>query len=93
MVRWSGIKRCGAAMHMGQLAAQNIYERVVQRLTDRRPRFKELERMPPMMAVAIGKSAVAYAPGIGTTFGEEVAQTYFGDDLALSCRLRVLWQL
>ncbi|WYZ44795.1 hypothetical protein EsH8_VIII_000111 [Colletotrichum jinshuiense] len=47
-------------------------------------KFKELERMPPMMAVAIGKSAVAYAPGIGTTFGEEVAQTYFGDDLALS---------
>ncbi|RGP77722.1 hypothetical protein FLONG3_4181 [Fusarium longipes] len=84
IVRWSGIKRCSGAMHMGQLVAQNVYQRIIQKLTGREPAMKDLEEFSPMIAIALAKSAVAYAPHTGVSWGDNVLQTYFGDDMTLS---------
>lgn len=86
IARWSGIKRCGTAMHMGQYAAHNIHQLMLQNLHQEQPSFKELDPIPPMMAIAIGKQAVAYHPSEGTTFGEQVLKSSFGDDLGDSSR-------
>lgn len=72
-------------MHMGQLVAQNVHQRIIQKLTGREPTMKDLEELPPMIAVAVAKSAVSYAPQTGVTWGAEVLKTYFGDDMAFSC--------
>ncbi|EXL73124.1 hypothetical protein FOPG_11469 [Fusarium oxysporum f. sp. conglutinans race 2 54008] len=85
IVHWSGIKRCSGAMHMGQLVAQNVHQRIIQKLTGREPTMRDLEEFPPMIAVAVAKSAVAYAPQTGVEWGGDVLQAYFGDDMALSC--------
>jgi len=79
------IKRCSGAMHMGQLVAQNVHQRIIQKLTGREPTMRDLEEFPPMIAVAVAKSAVAYAPQTGVEWGGDVLQAYFGDDMALSC--------
>ncbi|KAL9562763.1 hypothetical protein ACKAV7_013115 [Fusarium commune] len=84
IVQWPGIKRCSGAMHMGQLVAQNVRQRVIQKLTGREPTMKDLEEFPPMIAVAVAKSAVSYAPQTGVTWGGDVLKTYFGDDMAFS---------
>ncbi|KAG4291706.1 hypothetical protein FPRO06_12959 [Fusarium proliferatum] len=85
IVQWPGIKRCNGAMHMGQLVAQNVHQRIIQKLTGREPTMKDLEEFPPMIAVAVAKSAVSYAPQTGVTWGADVLKTYFGDDMAFSC--------
>lgn len=72
-------------MHMGQLVAQNVHQRVVQKLTGREPTMKDLEEFPPMIAVAVAKSAVSYAPQTGVMWGGDVLKAYFGEDMAFSC--------
>ncbi|WJG35743.1 uncharacterized protein FOBCDRAFT_186369 [Fusarium oxysporum Fo47] len=89
IVQWPGIKRCSGAMHMGQLVAQNVHQRVIQKPTGREPTMKDLEEFPPMIAVALAKSAVCYAPQTGVTWGGKVLQTYFGDDMAFSLTIPV----
>ncbi|KIW64819.1 hypothetical protein PV04_09726 [Phialophora macrospora] len=81
IVKWSGIKRCGAAIHMGQYAAHNIHQSMAKQLYGDEPKFMELEEIPPMIAIAIGKQAVAYHPAEGTTCGTELMERMFGDDL------------
>ena len=81
IAKWSGIKRCGAAMHMGQYAAQNIHQLMLAQRQGIKPEFMELKEIPPMIGIAIGKQAVAYYPTDGTTYGESVLKTCFGDDL------------
>ncbi|KAK2003544.1 FAD/NAD(P)-binding domain-containing protein [Colletotrichum falcatum] len=80
---WSGIKRCGTAMHMGHYAAINVHQMMLAKLTGQthKPRFSELDHIEPMIGLAIGKKAVASGPGVGTTWGEDVMQAYFKDDL------------
>jgi hypothetical protein len=70
---------------MGQLVAQNVHHRIVQKLTGREPAMKDLEEFSPMIAIALAKKAVAYAPHTGVAWGDDVLQTYFGDDMAFSC--------
>jgi len=84
IAKWSGIKRCGAAMHMGQYAAQNIHQLMLAQHQGINPEFMELKEIPPMIGIAIGKQAVAYYPSDGTTYGESVLKTCFGDDLGNS---------
>ncbi|KAK4445071.1 apoptosis-inducing factor 2 [Podospora aff. communis PSN243] len=84
IVHWSGIKRCGGAMHMGYLAAHNIHQLMRQRLNGSEPVFKKLDEIPPMIGLAVGKSAVAYWPEGGMTSGEDVLKAFFGDDLGFS---------
>ncbi|KAK1597655.1 uncharacterized protein LY79DRAFT_624742 [Colletotrichum navitas] len=80
---WSGIKRCGTAMHMGHYAAINAHQLMLAKLTGQthKPTFSELDHIEPMIGLAIGKKAVASGPGVGTTWGEDVMQAYFKDDL------------
>ncbi|EXJ79477.1 hypothetical protein A1O1_08741 [Capronia coronata CBS 617.96] len=81
MAKWSGIKRCGSAMHQGQYAAQNIHQLMLGETQGTKPEFMELSEVPAMMAIAIGKQGVAYYPTEGTKSGEDVLQTFFEDDL------------
>ncbi|KAK3321997.1 pyridine nucleotide-disulfide oxidoreductase-like protein [Apodospora peruviana] len=85
LVRWSGIKRCGGAMHMGYLAANNIHQRIQERRTPgMKPEFKNLDEIPPMIGLAVGKKAVSYWPQSGVSSGEDVMKLFFGDDLGFT---------
>lgn len=82
---WSGIKRCGGAMHMGHFAGMNIYQQLLlARDAKHVPRWKEIQEFPATIALAVGKQAVVYSPNSGTTWGEDSMKAYFGDDLGWS---------
>ncbi|RFU79864.1 hypothetical protein TARUN_2353 [Trichoderma arundinaceum] len=81
VAKWSGIKRCGAAMHGGHFVAYNIHQSVLKQFADHTPKFQELPEIPPMIGLAVGKNAVAYGPDEGVIFGPEVMEAYFRDDL------------
>ncbi|KFA61742.1 hypothetical protein S40285_04184 [Stachybotrys chlorohalonatus IBT 40285] len=82
--KWSGIKRCGGAMHHANHIAQNIYQSILRDLVGHEAKFVEIEEAPPMIGLAVGKQAVASGPGMGTIFGEEVMELYFGSDLGFT---------
>lgn len=84
---WSGIKRCGAAMAMGHIAAANIHQVISQAKFGTEPTFIEFPEVPPMIAIAVGKKAVCYGPENGTTSGEEDLKRMFRDDLGWSSEL------
>jgi hypothetical protein len=84
-VKWSGIKRCGGAMHSGHYSACNIYHMVFKNATGQEPTFKELREVPPMIALAVGKKAVASGPE-GTVSGEDSMKAYFRDDLGFESK-------
>jgi hypothetical protein len=73
-------------MHMGMLAAVNIHQLFEQSKFGSVPEFMQLEEIPPMIGLAVGKQAVGYWPGGGTTSGEDVMDTYFGKDLGLTSK-------
>ncbi|KAL8350006.1 hypothetical protein RB598_005376 [Gaeumannomyces tritici] len=81
---WSGIKRCGGAMHMGFCAATNMHQVMLQQLTGQAPKFIELAEFPPMIGLAVGKKAMSYGPDAGVNSGEDVMEMFFGDDLGFS---------
>ncbi|KAM6526235.1 hypothetical protein FSOLCH5_002363 [Fusarium solani] len=81
IAKWSGIKRCGGAMHHGHYTAQNIHQHIVSHRTGEAPKYHELNHFPPVIGLAVGKKAVASSPDSGTISGEDVAQAYFRDDL------------
>ncbi|CAN8100929.1 unnamed protein product [Discula destructiva] len=81
VIRWSGIKRCGGAMHMGFFVAHNIHELILQRMTGVAPKFSQLSEVPPMIGLAVGKKAVSYGPAQGVESGEDVMKAFFGNDL------------
>lgn len=85
--QWSGIKRCGGALHHGNYIAQNIHQMVTSKLVSQEPRFQELQEVPPMIGLAVGKKAVAYGPEMGTISGEDVMQAYFRHDLGFESEL------
>ncbi|OCL04401.1 hypothetical protein AOQ84DRAFT_400144 [Glonium stellatum] len=84
IVAWSGIRRCGAAMHMGYYAAMNIYQQILSHAFGIIPKFMELQEIPPMIGLAVGKKAVCYSPTSGTSSGEDLMELMFGDDLGYS---------
>jgi hypothetical protein len=88
VVNWSGIKRCGGAMHMGKLVGGNIHQLIVRDLSRsaEKPRFKEMRQIPPMITVAVGKEAVSYGPPFGTSSGKWLMQVFFGEDLGFRRR-------
>lgn len=71
---------------MGQLVATNIVGTLtaVEEGGDKNPNLSEIPIMPAMMALAIGKEAVAYQPPQGTFWGEELMQSQFGTDMGLT---------
>ncbi|KAK0669186.1 hypothetical protein QBC41DRAFT_392188 [Cercophora samala] len=84
LVKWSGIKRCGGAMHMGFFAGNNIHQRMIELTSGKEPTFLKLDEIPPMIGLAVGKKAVSYWPGTGVAAGEDVSQAFFGDDLGFT---------
>lgn len=85
-IRWSGIKRCGGAMHMGYFVAHNIHELVLQKMNGAEPKFQELGEVPPMIGLAVGKKAVSYGPAQGVMSGEDVMKAFFGNDLGFDSK-------
>lgn len=87
-VRWSGIKRCGGAMHMGYFVAHNIHEMILERMhggaAAAAAGFLELGEIPPMIGLAVGRKAMSFSPGQGVCSGEDVMKAFFGDDLGFS---------
>ncbi|KAF2453694.1 hypothetical protein BDY21DRAFT_387870 [Lineolata rhizophorae] len=79
---WSGIKRCGAAMHMGHFAAANIYQRMREARFGTPPSLMTFPiEVPPMIGLAVGKNAIAYSPAEGMSDGKKVLEAFFGNDL------------
>lgn len=88
VTKWSGIKRCGAAMHGGHYIAYNIHQSVLKQVVaDHQPKFQELQEIPPMIGLAVGKNAVAYGPDVGVVTGPEVMEAYFRNDLGWASKL------
>lgn len=85
-IRWSGIKRCGGAMHMGYMVAHNIHELVLERMNGTSPKFQEMSEVPPMIGLAVGKKAVSYGPAQGVMSGEDVMKAFFGADLGFDSK-------
>lgn len=85
-INWSGIKRCGSAMHQGKYAGLNIFQIIQKDLAGKEPQFNQLEDVPPMIGLAVGKQAVAYGPD-GLKSGKQVMQVFFEDDLGF----RICW--
>lgn len=92
LVQWSGIKRCGGAMHMGFYAANNIHVRMVEERGVVMPEVEEpevvlkLEEIPPMIGLAVGGKAVAYWPEAGVTAGDDILKGFFGEDLGFTSK-------
>jgi len=82
--KWSGIKRCGAAMHGGHYSAYNIHQSVVESAVNQKAVPKELQEVPPMIGLAVGKQAVASGPEQETIWGEDVLKLYFKHDLGFT---------
>jgi len=74
-------------MHMGYYAAVNIHQTMLSRvIPDHEPFFHELDPVPAMMGLAVGKKALACGPD-GMSFGEDVMEAYFRDDLGFASKL------
>ncbi|QDS72569.1 hypothetical protein FKW77_000802 [Venturia effusa] len=84
IVPFSGIKRCGGAMGMGLHAAVNIHQHILSTVYGTTPKYMEWPEYPPMIALAVGRIAIMYAPSSGVKFGEDVMKSAFRDDLGLS---------
>ncbi|GFF32000.1 apoptosis-inducing factor 2 [Aspergillus lentulus] len=82
LVAWSGIKRCGAAMHMGHYAGYNTHQLMLAECVASKPVFRELQEIPPMIGLCLGRTAVSYHPADGVKEGEDILASMFGDDMA-----------
>ncbi|KAI5269864.1 FAD/NAD(P)-binding domain-containing protein [Aureobasidium subglaciale] len=80
---WSGIRRCGGAMHMGHYCAINIYQDLLKHRYGQSPTYKELSKFPNVMALAVGKQAVVF-DSTKTSSGEDLMRSCFGNDLGNS---------
>ncbi|KAL2886575.1 hypothetical protein HOO65_060405 [Ceratocystis lukuohia] len=85
IAQWSGIKRCGGAMHMGYHAAYNVHQSILADIfPDYKPEFNNLDEFPPVIGLAVGKKALATGGPDDVKFGEDVMEMYFRDDLGFS---------
>ncbi|CAI6337256.1 unnamed protein product [Periconia digitata] len=105
VIAWTGIKRAGSAMVMGQAAAQNIFASILNDEADPASssssageavsasppyKFTELPSWPAVIGIAVGKQCLTYDKTNGMKFGVEVMQGYFQDDLGWSSNLKYL---
>ncbi|KAJ5651104.1 uncharacterized protein N7484_004827 [Penicillium longicatenatum] len=84
LAAWSGIKRCGGAMHMGQYAANNIHQHMLAECTGDKPTYMNLTPFPNVIGLALGKKCATYSPAEGTKDGEDLMDVMFGKDMANS---------
>ena len=91
VIAWSGIKRAGGAMVMGQVAAQNIYASILNSEDAAHNIQKaELPEWPAVIGIAVGKQCLTYDQKSGMKFGVEVMKGYFQDDLGWAANLKYL---
>jgi NADH dehydrogenase FAD-containing subunit len=93
VIAWSGIKRAGSAMVMGQAAAQNIYASILNSELPADGEKHSLTELPAWAAViglAVGKQCLTYDPTNGMKYGVDVMQGYFGNDLGWAANLKYL---
>ncbi|KAF2728697.1 FAD/NAD(P)-binding domain-containing protein [Polyplosphaeria fusca] len=91
VIAWSGIKRAGSAMVMGQHVAANIYTSILNS-DDSSNNFTlaELPRWPAVIGIAVGKQCLTYDTTNGMKFGVKVMEGYFQDDLGWAANLKYL---
>lgn len=91
VVHWTGIRRAGAAMFMGRVAATNVFSALlIDEDPDRKPACSEFPEVPPMMGIAIGTQTVTYGPKAGVNYGKELMAKTFGTDLGWENTLRFM---
>ncbi|KAI1865779.1 hypothetical protein JX265_008102 [Neoarthrinium moseri] len=86
LINWSGIKRCGGAMHEGKYAGLNIHQMMMHEMEGKDIKFNEIDEIPPMIGLAVGKKAVSYGPE-GMNSGKQVMHSFFEEDLGF----RICW--
>lgn len=77
-------------MHQGHCAAVNIHQQMLAERYNTEPKFVELVEVAPMMALALGKTAVGYFPTMGLSTGDEIRNMFFNDDLGYGSKLTIL---
>lgn len=95
VLEWSGIKRAGSAMVMGQTAAQNIYAAILNSensnaSSEEQYKPLNLTKWDPVIGIAIGKQCLTWDAKGGMKYGIEVMQGYFGDDLGWAGNLKYI---
>ncbi|KAF2258879.1 FAD/NAD(P)-binding domain-containing protein [Lojkania enalia] len=91
VIAWSGIKRAGGAMVMGQIAAANIYSSILNAedpSSNHTP--SELPHYDAVIGLAVGKQCLTYDPKNGMKWGVELMKSYFQDDLGWAANLKYL---
>jgi hypothetical protein len=73
-------------MHEGKLASLNIHQLMLQELQGKEPTFNELNEIPPMIGLAVGKTAISYGPD-GMNHGPQVMKLFFEEDLGFRSKL------
>jgi hypothetical protein len=68
-------------MHQGHFAVVNIHQKMMAERYKTEPKFVELAEVKPMMALALGATAVGYFPATGISSGDEVRNMFFNEDL------------
>lgn len=76
---------------MGLHAAVNTHQHILSTLYGTSPKYMEWPEYPPMIALAVGKTSIMYAPASGVKFGEDVMKAAFGDDLGLTSESIVIF--
>lgn len=90
MTLWTGIRRCGAAMHMGSFAAHNIHAHILSTIEtstsepSSSPPYKSLSEHPAMIGLALGNTGIAYSPTEGIKSGVDILKSMFQDDIGFS---------
>jgi NADH dehydrogenase FAD-containing subunit len=91
VVEWSGIKRAGGAMVMGQLAASNVYASILNSESNSEQfTLAELPVYENVIGIAVGKQCLTYDKTNGIKCSEQLLKDYFGDDLGWAANLRYL---
>ena len=79
VARWSGIRRCGGALHQAMLSRVD---------PSRKPSYLDIDEFLPRMSLAVGKKAARSTPGEPVVSGEDVLKASFSDDLGLAGKLQ-----
>lgn len=95
VIEWSGIKRAGSAMVMGQAAAHNIYADILNSESKNAPSEElykpaKLNRWEPVIGIAVGKQCLTWDSKGGMKYGVEVMEGYFGSDLGWANNLKYM---
>jgi NADH dehydrogenase FAD-containing subunit len=91
VVEWSGIKRAGGAMVMGQIAACNIYASILNSEdSNSNLKLADLPVYENVIGLAVGKQCLTYDKTNGVKWGVQLMKDYFQDDLGWAANLRYL---